>query len=663
MGASNAQFVPAVYWDTSGKLLANGKLFFFARGTNVPQTVYADLDGTTPLNAGDGSVTLDGSGHKTIYLGPKAYTVWAYNAAGAQQFEPVDVQGSGAGAGSFGAAGTETVGLGNGIIVNTYTDLQGLASPYDVVYVAGRASKGDGGQGWFARIPGSSATPDSGIILKAGAIVYARLLDGWIDPRWYGLAYGTGTDQSTVASTAEAASVRFGLPVIYSDVVWVTGNRTSPAGASIRCSGGGNFQAPSAVTWTLPAGVVFEAESVAFGAFVQPKFGIGVAREIRLSWMGEGTSDARLVKLTQALDATNLGPQRMVVDRAVSTATNFAFPAGGVVTWGDGAPITVTGPVTVSIPCHDYQGLSPALVYPDIASILSLVFGSQPARPEWFGAKADGTTDDSIAFFAAAKTGNVQLRDGKTYRLGALWSSTPSPLTIKGGVVSLGASETLGTGVLALQETKIVNVSGSWFAGSFLAAVEAEFPETFTATTKSVVGCAITGDPFFPMFDGAPKINNAHLDVVSAQLLATDTDGKVVDAKAGLPASAPILGTLPDGTIVNMGNSPSLDLLSFSSMFFASWSAAPLAGTLTLTNPLKFIYMVDNAGAGVDITLPTPGATHSTIAIFFPKTRSNPVTLHGNFPSVPASLVTTSTAVLLYYDRASSGWYLIHSDA
>lgn len=445
--ASNSPFVPAVYFDGAGKILAGGRLVFFARGTNVPQTVYADLDGTVPLNGPDGSVTLDGAGHKTIFLGSKAYTVWAYNAAGVQQFEPIDVQGGGVGAGGFGTgSNTETVGLGNGLVVNLYADLEGLTGLYDVVYVAGRTSKGDGGQGWFARIPGSLASPDNGITLRAGSNVYTRIFSGSIDPRWYGVVYGSNADQGAAVLDAQTASARYGLPVEYRGQVFLNADRTVPTASSMHCAMGGSFVAPVPVGLTFAEGSRFSADGVAFGQSVQPKFPRGVVDEIRLSWMGEGTGDARVAKLVASMASGNPGPMPMVVDAAVDVSANIAFPQGSVLRWDASGRLTVTSPIQFSAPDVEDSGSTPVLVFGSLANALAVRFGRGPARPEWFGAVGDGDANDSAAIKAAALHGDVYL-SAKYACTQAI--TVANPVTLRGDQVAGAPSYEISTLYLA----------------------------------------------------------------------------------------------------------------------------------------------------------------------------------------------------------------------
>lgn len=639
-------------WSNDGKLLNGGKIYLYESGTLTPKAAYSDAAMTTPIS---NPIILDTGGAADIFLGDGAYRVLIKDSTGSQVRPPIDgVVGSGGATGIGGDVSAYSV--------NVYNDLRALTDSPDVVYVAGRSALGDGGEGWFQRVPGSSLTDDDGsILVNTEASVYRRMADGDLDPRWYGVVYGSGSDQVPSMNNTLAASVSLNRRAAVTGTTTLLQDMTVPAYADLYHTIDGVFVAgASAITVTFASFSRFSSDGIAFGTNIVPKFNPSVCDSIRLSWMGGAAQEDMISKLAGSLASGFTGAQKMLIDRSVTVSTIPAFAAPRIVDWSDGAKITVSAAVAVSFDEIAYQGIDQIVSYSGGSGTVKI--GVNPARPEWFGAVADGTTDDSLAFLAAAKTGAIQLRDGKTYYLGALWSTTPTPLSIKGGVVSLANAKTLGTGSLALESTKIANVSGPWFAGTALAIVNSEYPPAYTATAKSIVGGLITGDANTPVFDGRPKIYNGYLDLISAQAVGTDSAGKIVDAKSNYPHGAQLLGTDANGVIIDRGQSPVLDLLQFSKMFFTDWSVTAISGTVTLTNSLKFIYMVDNISAGANITLPTPGAGHSTIVVFFPLRRTNTVTINGTFPSIGTSSISTTTAVFLYYDRASSGWYFLHSD-
>lgn len=639
-------FVPRLI-GPDGKLLPGGRYDFFQAGTTTPKAVY-DSAG---ISLGT-SVTVDAGASKLIYFGTGAYKSIAYSSTGVQVGPPADnISSSGLGPDSTGSI----------CVVANYDALRGMTQDYDAVVVLGRSTQNDGGEGIFYRTALTGAD-DDGVILLRNTTRYKRELPGYIDPLWFGVQYDTTADQAAAINASIGASVTWGVPLWIIGQAYVASDLDVVAGCSLILDGSfaANEVGPS-VNF-LTGSRLLRCSAAAFSVNIQPVFAKGTTDSVRLSWMGgETTNDA-----ADKLNASATDPMTAIIDTSAIYSGTVTFAANWVVDPSEGLiEFDASVPATLSIVNIDESRIAQqCFKFASIATVGSVTIQNAFARPEWFGAVANGTADDSIPFYAAAKNGRVNLTTGKAYALGALWGSTPTPLSIKGGSISLGTGKTLGAGVLSLDFCEIVKADvGDWFAGTSLSATSSTFPATYTATTKSVSGCKLTGDAYFPMFDGAPKVYNAHIDTLSAQLLGTNSVGKIIPAGPTLPLGASLLGTDPAGTIVNAGTSPALDMLNFTSMFFAAWSVAPLAGTLTLANPLKFIYMVENSAGAADITLPTPGATHSTVVIFFPKTRTNTVTLRGNFPSIPASFVNTSTATLLYYDRASSGWYLIHSDA
>lgn len=99
----------------------------------------------------------------------------------------------------------------------TYAELTAIpaGSRFDgmVVYVASRASEGDGGDGYWRFDAASSATADGGTILApdAGTGRWSRVFTGAVSPKWFG-ALGDDTNNDTAAIQAAIAT---GLPVVF----------------------------------------------------------------------------------------------------------------------------------------------------------------------------------------------------------------------------------------------------------------------------------------------------------------------------------------------------------------------------------------------------------------------------------------------------------------
>jgi len=274
-----------------------------------------------------------------------------------------------------------------------------------------------------------------------------------------------------------------------------------------------------------------------------------------------------------------------------------------------------------------------------IAHVGTISINAPEIFPEWFGATGDGATDDSIAFYAAAKTGRVNLANAGNYLLGPLWGSTPTPLTINGGTVTLGTGKTLGNGILALDATKISGSGAGWFTGTAFQAFDSEFSTVPSVASSSVSGCKV--GTMFPFYAGTkPTIWGAYTDIPNAQILGTNSSGKI-EAR---------------GTDLNLGK------VGLASLFFSEWLTTPtLTGTVALTNPLNLVYMVDNTSPGVDITLPPIGSGSNPNFLILIPTGSNTITIHGTmmWAGTPVSSNTFNKPLLIYVDYGTNVWYIL----
>ena len=504
----------------NGKMLSGGTIYFYQSGTLTPQTVYADAAGTIPLGT---SVTLSASGTAVIFLGPGAYRIWIKDANGVQVAPWVDGITSG---GFSGVPGTNA----SVAFVQNYGDVRALSSNPDVVYVAGKLTEGDGGQGWFQMIPGSSLADDNGIVLVASGSSgpYKRIFDAVIDPEWYGYQYNTTTDQTAAFILAVVASVRWGMDLEFSQPSQINQNTTVSAGAGIRCTAAAYFHASSAVTMTFAAGSKFAANGTSFGDNVQPLFETGVCPEILLSWMGGSTDDVRMSKLagcsTQAYN--------ILLDVSTSLTLDPAFPINLAVDVSAGAVGTYTGTSNLTIRNLTYSGMAQIFAFPSVASVGTITIPN-PVKPEWFGAKGDGTTDDSIALKAAYSAGNVWLTN--KYLNGTSWSistgvvlngALPNPLQIAPTEstallsVASGITISLGSGALNASSVELAGVStgAAITCGLFNGNAASVSGVSVTSTGGIVRNCLFPGSGNFPislldLVDGCVTSTNSTINL------------------------------------------------------------------------------------------------------------------------------------------------------
>ena len=251
--------------------------------TLSPKPAYTDHTYSVPL---PNPVVLDAGGAADIWLGAGAYRVWITDEDGVQIRPPIDgVTGAGSGIG----------GMADVTSVVTYDDMRALTGVPDAVYVSGRTAPGDGGQGWFQLVPTSTLVDDDGIVLtsNAGANVYVRIFASYIDPRWYGVAYGGSVDQSAAIVKALGGSQAWNLPVLMSGTVFLGQSISFPGNSQLQTGIDSFFYAGSPITVTVPMTTRIQGLGTMFGANVQPLLSASVADELRLSWFGGATNTER----------------------------------------------------------------------------------------------------------------------------------------------------------------------------------------------------------------------------------------------------------------------------------------------------------------------------------------------------------------------------------
>lgn len=442
-------------WTNDGKLLRGGRIYFYESGTTTPKSIYADTELTIELT---NPVVLDASGAADIFLGDGAYRVLIQDSNGVQVRPPLD--------GIVGTGGSG--GLGGDVKTKsflTYDGLRTLTTVPDLVYVAGRTSEGDGGQGWFQLVPASTLIDDDGVVLTsgAGAHVYQRIYSGDIDPRWFGVRYNVTVDNFLSMYHALAASVVHNRTVKIAGPTYIAQDLPVVSGSSLFCDIDGFFHTgTTVVTMTFASLSRFSADGIAFGNNVHAGFCAEVVPEVRLSWFGGVGPDESFGKFASSLDASNRShPQYFLVDRTYGLTLDVAFPANAVLRWSAGCEIQLSQGINFSAPAIEYDGLSPIVTPLSIGVPASLVLGNGYVRPEWFGAtgSGDSTTPLQMAFL----TGRVRLLPGRSYIVGSLTLSMDSDVRCFESTASLPVL--LMTGVISgtAHKLNLVNVA---FTGS-----------------------------------------------------------------------------------------------------------------------------------------------------------------------------------------------------
>lgn len=362
-------------WTNDGKLLHGGLVHLYESGTLTPKPAYTDHTYSVPL---PNPVVLDAGGAADIWLGAGAYRVWITDEDGVQIRPPIDgVTGAGSGIG----------GMADVTSVVTYDDLRALTGVPDAVYVSGRETPGDGGQGWFQHLPTSTLVDDDGIVLTSGAgsNVYARIFASYIDPRWYGVVYGGSVDQSLAIVKALGGSQAWNLPVLMSGTVFLGQSIVMPGNSQLQTGIDSFFYAGSPITVTVPMTTRIQGLGTMFGANVQPLLSASVADELRLSWFGGATDTERWTKMI----ASTTEQYSTVIDIDTNVNADTDVPANFAVDFVGGSRVVITGACSIAIRNLVYTGLSPILVYPAAGRCTALTLVAPKVRLEWFGSDAN----------------------------------------------------------------------------------------------------------------------------------------------------------------------------------------------------------------------------------------------------------------------------------
>lgn len=541
--------------------LAGGVLHFFESGTLTPKPVYGDASGATSLGT---SVTLDASGRAVVFLGSGAYRIWLKDSMGAQVLPWVD-----------GVVATSTGGQPgtNGVfaICMTYSDVRSLPadSAPDVVLVCGRATEGDGGEGVFQYVPGSTETDDAGIVLvQAGSgRVYRREFNGDLDPRWYGMRYGVlAGDQSAAFAAAMTASVRWQTGAAIRGTVALTANTSVPANARLVLDAAGSSSAffvstAGALTMTFAAGAQIQVGACTiWGDNVSPVIPAGVVLSdsvLRLSWFGGSTDDVKWAKANGCTTAA----YTLLVDIPTNIVDHLTVPANFLVAWNDGCPITVSAWAGINIPGCAYQGFGQILRYISANYVGSVSLGNASPLLEWFGflPGPSHTLDNKTAFKAAVSAGAFWLRAGTHYYVqsngGALILSVSCAMNGAAGAVlesdqnltttnlTLNGITVTGTGALTptnpatVTGSSVATVSkvgqatdstfsafaGAFYAGALRCAIVAPSPSSIGIMANSrFTDCAISqsGSTASPLFSLDASVTRVDVSGGSLKTLA-----------------------------------------------------------------------------------------------------------------------------------------------
>lgn len=380
------------FFDNNGSPLAGGFIHFMEAGsTSIYKNTYKDYLGAS-INTNP--VELDSSGVAKIF-GSGIYDVWIYDFENALVESILGVDfggGSGSGEGSF-------------IIVDNYDAVRTLSQDYDLVYVLGRNTDGDGGQGLFQLITSTEAD-DDGITLVRESSRYRRLIDDVIKAEWYGVTYGATSDQSIALLAALDASNTYNLPVLATGSVYLASKTVVKSGCSLNLQG--SLRGPStAIDILFKEGSKFQGVKNCLAAGVTPIFERGVYDALYLSWFTNGTDVSRWEKAS----ASSQYNYKLLIDVDTNISSSIEVPVNFAIDFVAGSMITVSGTADIVLNNLIYQGVGQIIKYKDISYIGKVKLGAGYTYLEWFGgvASTSNDTDNSIPFQAALKAGKVYL--------------------------------------------------------------------------------------------------------------------------------------------------------------------------------------------------------------------------------------------------------------
>ncbi len=111
-----------------------------------------------------------------------------------------------------------------------------------------------------------------------------------------------------------------------------------------------------------------------------------------------------------AATLTVSAPETLSSSLTIPANIALSFQSGGILNVSSGATLTVEGPVMAAANSQVFNG-----------SITSVVLASNPtAYPQWWGAKGDGQTDDTLAIQSALNASNNVFIPSGTYILGTI---------------------------------------------------------------------------------------------------------------------------------------------------------------------------------------------------------------------------------------------------
>lgn len=413
-------FIQLREFDNNGKLLDGGKIYFYQAGTNVPQDTFQNAQGT--IN-NTNPVILDSAGSAKIFLLPSLYHIQIKdkNDVLIHDIDNVGTAGSGGSTGS-----------GSFAIVDNYFELRNLTTEPDVIYVLGRNTPYDGGQGIFQINQNSMVADDDGIeLVRQSTTHYTRQFTNTISPIWYGSVYNSSVDNTSYLLKALDASIIFNTPVLISDNLAIGTNITVKSGASVRIEGTVYGLGTTNIEIRFKEGSkIVNGSDGCFGNYTQPLFERSVCDSLSLSWFSNGF---------QQVSTSTAFNYRLVVDKVIDISSDITLSDNLEVDFIGGSYLNVTSNINLIINNLVYQGVGQIIKYNNISYIGTVKVGQSYAYLEWFGGVKSTTTstDNKIPFAAALKHGAIYLisNAGEFYSINTSGTYNAENVVLKGNYI------------------------------------------------------------------------------------------------------------------------------------------------------------------------------------------------------------------------------------
>lgn len=427
-------FLFSQFFSNEGLPLNGGYIQFYEAGTTTPKPVYQTSTGnifhTNPVKLLS-SGRPEGSGN--IWLGEGAYKAVLFDSNMVQLCPPAD--------NIPGASGTTNQSI---IIVETYNDLRNIVDTVSTVFVQGRSSIGDGGEGIFFFDPTSTVGDNDSTILAPSNSVfgrYVRVFESFINPLWSGIQYNSIAGQNTLFTNCQAVANYHKLPILVTGQIYFNSNYNITE--SVTFTENGKFCATSNITVTFKEGSWVESNTQIVNEFVQPYFEDKVATSIKASWFDD---------IHKATTST-IKQYDLVIDTDIVLSTDLLFPDNLRVIFTTGIISTTT---TIDLRIQNIECSEQSQIIDSTNGFSNLII-AKDLTPENFGYIVNG--DNTKVISSWILNGKCKLISNIVWTESLSLLNTEASISGK-GTITINSSNTLKS--LTLKDISITfGVGGS----------------------------------------------------------------------------------------------------------------------------------------------------------------------------------------------------------